>query len=458
MNDVRIDSVIPYITLGAVMAATSFFTFYYHYVKDEVLKRYRNFLWPTLGYILIKEFLLTPKYTHEPLFLYLLSELLYWGSLFLYIRFIYITIDFKKKIKTFRKLADIAQLLLIFAFLVYLTLQLFFPSYTNYFEYMIVPVSLYMLIVVILFILHLYRKRIVAYYNFFYVGSIFFLVFNTIGVYFDSPEKQLYGLTNFSILCTGWFLELIMFMVGLCIRAKNDWDDKLKIITQNATNEKKLLIAEIERQHAVQESRHTERLKISIDIHDGISNAITGLKFYISDKRLQSKNDNEKELLKDLEYEVNSIYIQVRDYIQKLYYGESSQGFDIVQLLDSIKEQYKTSSLNIKVDMDRSTINKYLTAFQLNELYFVLNESIGNAVKHSGADQIIVNISFDNEMCYFSIEDNGIGFNYKQKLNNNNTGGLGLSNVLDRMEKLHGHIQYHFSDGTKIFGSFPYFK
>jgi hypothetical protein len=95
MSDVKIDSIVPYMAFGAITIAVVFFTFYYLYIKDEALKRYRNFLWVTLGYIFLKEFILIPKYTQDPLFLYIISEVFYWSSLILYVRFIYITIDFK---------------------------------------------------------------------------------------------------------------------------------------------------------------------------------------------------------------------------------------------------------------------------------------------------------------------------------------------------------------------------
>jgi signal transduction histidine kinase len=330
--------------------------------------------------------------------------------------------------------------------------QIVLPEYKIFFGYIFAPISIFLFIVVCLFIQNLYKNRVFIYYRFLYIGSFLFLIFNTLGLFFNSPDKNFYGLTNFSILCIGWFLELMMFMLALCMKAKNDWDEKLSTIEKNTTIEKKLLLQEMERQQVIHESKQTERLKISNDIHDGISNTISGLKFYINDKRLQTQNLKEKEFLKDLESEINSIYIQVRDYIQKLYSGDHEDNYDILYFLDALQQHYKTSSLQIFINIDRIHINKYLTKYQAKEFYFILNEIIGNSIKHSKCDEISIQIGFDETVCNFSIQDNGKGFDYDISRNK----GLGLSIIQNRINKLQGEIKYSILNGTKVRGYFPY--
>ncbi|MET3539091.1 sensor histidine kinase [Chryseobacterium limigenitum] len=454
MNDILLDSVFPYITMGAIVIVILFFSFYLYYVEEPIFRKYRNYLGFCFLYLVMKEMVLVPKYTQNPLSLYLLSECFIWGSFVYYVRFIYSTVDFKDKKPFFEHIVKISQIILILGFILYVITQVFFKEYKDLFSFIYIFISLYMLLVAVIFIVFLYKSRTFLYYKYLYLGSVFLLIFNIIASFFDDPSKNFFGFTNLSIICIGWFLELIMFLIALGIKVKNEWEEKHRIMRENLEHEKKILLQEIDSQKLAYQSRQSERLRISIDIHDGISNAITGLKFYISDKRLQTKENSEKILLQDIEQELNSIYIQVRDYIQKLYGGQDEEKYDILLFLSSLQKQYNNSNLNFITDIEEVEINRNLNIYQQNELYFILNECIGNSIKHARCNTIKVSIYFENHICYFKIKDNGKGFDFAEKLNSDS--GLGLSNILQRIKKLEGNITFENSGGTLISGNFPY--
>lgn len=454
MNDILLDSVFPYITMGAIVIVILFFSFYLHYVEEPVFRKYRNYLCFCFLYLVMKEMILVPKYTQTPLSLYLLCECFIWGSFVYYVRFIYSTVDFKDKKSFFEHLVKISQIILMLGFVMYVITHVFFKEYKDLFSIIYIFISLYMLGVSVIFILFLYKSRSFLYYKYLYLGSIFLLRFNIIASFFDDPSKNFFGFTNLSIISMGWFSELIMFLLALGIKVKNEWEEKLRIMQQNLEHEKKILLQEIDNQKLVYQSRQSERLRISIDIHDGISNAITGLKFYISDKRLQAKENSEKILLQDIEQELNSIYMQVRDYIQKLYGGQDEEKYDILFFLSCLQKQYHNSNLNIITDIEELAVTRNLNIDQQNELYFILNECIGNSIKHSHCNTIKVSICFENSICCFKIKDNGKGFDYAEKLNADS--GHGLSNIMQRIKKLNGNITFENSCGTLISGNFPF--
>jgi hypothetical protein len=110
--------------------------------------------------------------------------------------------------------------------------------------------------------------------------------------------------------------------------------------------------------------------------------------------------------------------------------------------------------LNLITDVDELAVTRNLNIDQQNELYFILNECIGNSIKHSQCNTIKVSICFENSICRFKIKDNGKGFDYTEKLNADS--GHGLYNIMQRIKKLNGNITFENSCGTLISGNFPF--
>jgi signal transduction histidine kinase len=89
-------------------------------------------------------------------------------------------------------------------------------------------------------------------------------------------------------------------------------------------------------------------------------------------------------------------------------------------------------------------------------LYRLLQESINNIIKHSGADQIIIRVTFSDPELQMSIQDNGTGFDTEAEPLKQ--GGLGLLSMQKRIELLNGSmiIESEISLGTLITFSIPY--
>ena len=82
------------------------------------------------------------------------------------------------------------------------------------------------------------------------------------------------------------------------------------------------------------------------------------------------------------------------------------------------------------------------------ELFRVIQELITNAIKHSGADEIYVQLITDAEGLTIVVEDMGVGFDMA-KLKSK---GIGLQNLKNRIEKIGGiyHLESTINKGTTI--------
>jgi signal transduction histidine kinase len=83
-------------------------------------------------------------------------------------------------------------------------------------------------------------------------------------------------------------------------------------------------------------------------------------------------------------------------------------------------------------------------------LYRIVQELINNAVKHSGASSILVQIiRHDKEQLNLTVEDNGTGFDANQEYTNS----AGLRNIVSRVKYLNGKIdiQSESGKGTSVY-------
>ena len=88
-------------------------------------------------------------------------------------------------------------------------------------------------------------------------------------------------------------------------------------------------------------------------------------------------------------------------------------------------------------------------------LFRIIQESLNNILKHSGAKEFHIQFIFSDELMKISISDNGIGFNTGNILNFK---GYGLLNMSERIKNLHGKMKIESSDheGTLLLFEIPY--
>lgn len=90
------------------------------------------------------------------------------------------------------------------------------------------------------------------------------------------------------------------------------------------------------------------------------------------------------------------------------------------------------------------------TSGQLRCLFRVLQEALHNAVKHSGAKRIQVQLSEHSREVHLIIIDRGVAFDVKMAMKGR---GLGLTSMSDRVRALNGTIAIHSKPmgGTNIY-------
>lgn len=219
-------------------------------------------------------------------------------------------------------------------------------------------------------------------------------------------------------------------------------------ISRNKIKESNRLQKEILKQQdiatkAIIEAEERERKRIASDLHDGIGQMFSAVRMNLSSisDDIEFKKEDKKSLFTKTIDLVDESCKEVRAISHNmmpnvlLKSGLATAVRDFIGKIDDslIKVNLVSYGLNERLDVNIETV-----------LYRVIQESVNNVIKHSGANQLDIQISVEDKEVTVTIEDNGKGFDASNKDNYN---GIGLKNIMTRVEFLKGSVEWDSSPG-----------
>ena len=115
-------------------------------------------------------------------------------------------------------------------------------------------------------------------------------------------------------------------------------------------------------------------------------------------------------------------------------------------LASAIKEFIdKLDSRVLKVNLHTEGLNERLDSNVETVLYRVIQECVNNVIKHAGANTLHISLIKDEDGIAATIEDNGKGFDMKDKLKFE---GIGLKNIASRIGYLKGTVDFDSKPGS----------
>ena len=225
-----------------------------------------------------------------------------------------------------------------------------------------------------------------------------------------------------------WFLTLLGIAVLSTI---------IGTVRYYSTKKLKKQIHELEKEKAVQK----ERERISRDLHDNVGSQLTNIITGIGLAEIYYKTEKPKadSLLHSLKDEVRETMTQLRETIRALKSNEMSFENFVIELRKVIERRSKYYSGEIVLNVDNdSKDDMMLKPLQSLHLFRIIQEAITNSIKHSGAKNINIKISYKDEMLSISIIDNGSGMNEE---NSDLLNGSGIENMKKRAEEIEAEFK-----------------
>lgn len=189
---------------------------------------------------------------------------------------------------------------------------------------------------------------------------------------------------------------------------------------------------------------HTERLRISRDLHDNIGSQLTFITSSLDNfnYKFKEKGEVNVEKIDEISQFTKNTIFELRDTIWALNQNEISiDNFDI--RIQSFIEKARAAHPDVIIEFtskDKETL--MLNSLKgINVLRF-LQEAINNALKHAKASKISINTFAKNNQLHICISDDGVGFDL-----NEISQGFGLDNMQKRIADSGGTLQIISSKG-----------
>lgn len=197
---------------------------------------------------------------------------------------------------------------------------------------------------------------------------------------------------------------------------------------------------QIEVTQALLTGEEKERHRLARDLHDGLGGMLAGVKLNLSRMAEEEapQNTTLHSAIDQLGSSVNELRRIARNMMPESLLKSGLQ--------TALKELCENSmSPKVQIIFHAFNINVNIPSQIQIIIYRMIQEILGNAVKHSGASWIMVQCSQAEDTFFITVEDNGKGFDAAQEYE-----GMGLHNIRSRVTFLKGNIHIDSSDNGTI--------
>jgi len=182
-----------------------------------------------------------------------------------------------------------------------------------------------------------------------------------------------------------------------------------------------------------------ERKRIASDLHDDLGPLLATVQLGLESIQAIIPQVN---LVKDTISNLKHSLTKVRELSHKLVPGTLGEK-GLIAAIDELV--FELHSPIMKFSFTKQGDDSHFIPAKSLALFRVIKEILTNAVKHSQAANVQINLIIENKKVHLTITDDGIGFNTKQT---NASRSLGLSNIRSRLNLLNAKHAIESSPGN----------
>ena len=223
--------------------------------------------------------------------------------------------------------------------------------------------------------------------------------------------------------------------IGELTHSFNEMSVKLKSQADKLEKEKKL------RLRSVLDAQEEERQRLSMELHDGLGPLLLAGKMKLEGALEAGQNamtQSVKEVMGLFQNTVREIR-NISNNMMPSGLKEFGLAVALENLCSRIRDNYPVA-VHCHIDLKRKHYDKTTEIY----LYRITQEAVNNVLKHAGATEIHLNLEEIDGHLYFTLSDNGRGFDASHP---GSRKGNGLPNMMERVNLLNGFFELTTSPG-----------
>jgi len=182
-------------------------------------------------------------------------------------------------------------------------------------------------------------------------------------------------------------------------------------------------------------------MRIAGELHDGVLQRITSISLRLGTAALGLPPGSQpKEEVREVEKDLIEVGTEIRQLSHELHPAVLQEKGLPTALSSYCEEFTKLRGLPISYEADEKVDE--LSPGAALCIYRIAQEALGNVAKHAQAKQVEVRLTRSNGNVCLAVSDDGIGFDPNQE-----SGGLGLINMRERVRQLNGTFAFESEPG-----------
>ena len=212
-----------------------------------------------------------------------------------------------------------------------------------------------------------------------------------------------------------------------------DLTQKELLLQQLRADKKKMESKVYEAAHS---AREQERNYIGKELHDNINQVLASTKLYL--ELATSATDMKDDLIKLSQKNVELAMKEIRHLSKSLV--AHNEDFNLVKALEELINSYLVSNQFTIAFSGTENIEDVPADLKIT-IFRIIQEALNNVSKHAEASSVSLDISYTDHIA-ICIKDNGKGFD-----TGDDSGGIGLKNIENRVQFYNGSLQINSANG-----------
>lgn len=188
-----------------------------------------------------------------------------------------------------------------------------------------------------------------------------------------------------------------------------------------------------------------ERTRWARELHDETLQNLAALQIAIAGHRRTRDPEATAEFMEEAAEQLQAEIHNLRSLIAELRpaaLDDLGLGAAIGTLAERTRQQGLEVRLSVELLYEQNRAPDRLTREVETAIYRITQEALTNARKHGQASRVNVDLWEDDTQVHLTVQDNGIGFDLRDK-----TSGFGLAGIRERVELLEGELEVNSSPG-----------
>lgn len=184
-----------------------------------------------------------------------------------------------------------------------------------------------------------------------------------------------------------------------------------------------------------------ERKKMAQDIHDNVIQNLFATGLRLENLIEKETDDTDREALLEIRTGLNENIVILREFIGIIKNNRVGMD-DLHDMVQEVISRFTKSNGEVRITMEYDVPEVpigHLTNHAVTQLYYIVQEAVGNAVKHAEAQHVHIGIRAGIEGITADISDDGKGFDLYDTLVH--AEGYGLSSMQERAKSIKGHLE-----------------